>query len=386
MAKLTVRSIEKTAPSDKDVILWDDELKGFGLKVTPKGKRSFFLYYRTLERVQRKPHIGDYPAMRPEQARVIAKDWLSEVRLGRDPSGDRKSRRAMREEDTVAQLFDTYKKAKEHLRSIGEIERIFRHDILPVIGAYRAETVSRAQVTRLLDDIAKRSPAAAQAVRRQLSAFYTWALPRLPDRVNNPVKNAGKIRPLAKRDRVLSVSEVGTLWRVLENEVEPWRSALKLLLLTGQRRNEVLKADWSEFDLAVGTWTIPAVRAKNGVKHRIPLVPSVIAVLEALPGRSGRLFKSGTGPASRAALRIRNAMGDDVPPWRWHDIRRTVATGLQRLGVRLEVTEAILNHTSGSRAGIVGVYQQHDWAAEKALALEAWATELERIVAQRTES
>ncbi len=355
MVKLTVRTVEAIEPGVKDVIVWDDELTGFGVKVTPNGKRTFLLYYRTVDHVQRKPRIGDFPAMKPEKARSIAKDWLSEVRAGKDPSGERIARRATRGTDTVNDMFGDYRKAKGALRSIGEVERLFRHDILPVIGKCRVEEVTRAQVTRLLDGIAKRSPAVAHAVRRQLSAFYTWALPRLPDGVSNPVTNAAKVAALPKRERALSQDELRNLWLVLEGESEPWRSAIQLLILTGQRREEVLQADWREFDLSKRMWTLPASRAKNGKEHKVPLAPQVVKILETLPARQGRLFSTGTSRPWRAAARIRMAMGHSVPAWRWHDIRRTLATGLQRIGVRLEVTEAILNHVSGSRSGIVGV-------------------------------
>jgi len=208
----------------------------------------------------------------------------------------------------------------------------------------------------------------------------------LPNDAVNPVKSAAKIQPLAKRDRLLADAELKALWLVTEGEAEPWRTSLQLLILTGQRREEVLQADWSEFDLKGTLWTIPAARVKNKQTHLVPLAPEVVRILKKTPeqDRIGRLFNSGTGPASRAAKRIRDAMPEGTPAWRWHDIRRTVATGMQRLGIRLEVTEAVLNHVSGSRGGIVGVYQRHDWAEEKRTALGAWAKEVDRIAAGRT--
>ena len=384
--KLTKRAIDAISPRSTESVFWDEDLRGFGLKVTPKGKRSFFLYYRTADHTQRRPTIGTYPTMRPADARDIAREWLSQARAGRDPSEERQQLRAMRGSGTVNDFFSEYLNAKSALRSVGEIKRLFEHDILPIIGHKRAESVTRIDVTRLLDNVAKRSLSLAHAVRRQLSAFYNWALPRLPDSAVNPVKSAAKVEPLPKRERVLSEPELRRLWEVLSNEAEPWKSALQLLILTGQRREEVLQANWEEFDIANALWTIPATRAKNKHVHLVPLSPMVQAVLKRLAAendRKGRLFRLGTGPAGRAAKRIREAMGDDIPAWRWHDIRRTVATGMQRLGVRLEVTEAVLNHVSGSRSGIVGVYQKYDWADEKRVALIAWASDVERIIGGR---
>lgn len=378
--KLTVRSVSEVQPSSKDTILWDTELKGFGLKVTPRGRRTFFLFYRNSDHVQRKPRIGNFPELRPEQARDIARQMLARVRRGEDPSSEKRAKRANRGDDKVSDFLPAYLayKTKEGRKSIREIERIFNHDILPALGHKKAEEVTSREVTRLLDAIEMRSASVAWAVRRQLSAFYKWALPRLPEGTKNPVSQASRPPSMKPRERVLTEQEVKKLWLALETEPLHWQSAIRLLILTGQRREEVLGAKWEEFDLKSKSWTIPSVRSKNGKDHVVPLSDPVMKILEDLPIRTGRIFPSGTGSASKAAARIRKAM-PGVPDWRWHDLRRTVATGMQRLGVRLEVTEAILNHSSGSRAGIVGVYQRHDWAKEKAVALRKWAREVDTI-------
>lgn len=386
-SKLTVKVIEGAEPGCKDIILWDVDVKGFGLKVTPKGKKTFLFSYRTGDHVQRKPRIGDFPAMKPEAARAIALQWKAEVAAGGDPSAERRAKRTLRGKGTLSDIFEDYRKAKANLRSIKEIERIFKKDILPTLGNRRVEDVSRADISRLLDKLGARSRAVAANARRQLSAFYSWAMPRLPDGTVNPVAGAAAAPAVPARERVLTDKELGMLWVILERESEPWRTALRLLILTGQRRGEVFDANWDEFDLKQSSWKIPASRAKNGKAHIVPLTPDVVALLEKLVSpKSGPLFPNsatGTRAFSRAATRIQQALdealGNTVPKWTWHDIRRTMATGLQRLGIRLEVTEAVLNHVSGSRAGIVGVYQRHDWAEEKRDALEKWAKEVKRI-------
>lgn len=446
--KLTVRTVEAVEPAERDVIVWDSELKGFGLKVTPKGKRSFFLYYRT-PTAQRRPAIGSYPSLKPEKAREIARTMLADIHQGGDPSLRRKLARAEKGQGLLADLFGEYCAAKSGLRSLPEVTRIFERDILPTLGKMRAEDVKRSDVTRLLDKLGKRSPTVASNARKRLSAFYNWALPRLSDNAVNPVQGAIAAPAPAERERVLTDEELRALWSVLEQEQEPWRTALRILILTGQRRGEVFDAPWSEFDLTEKLWTIPAERAKNGKAHVVPLAPQVVDLLEALPrhgpvflrkdgvakfmkltGRSERevagarwqeidlakavwrlskkraddrkaivialseeanAFLSGLSSAGmlfpgtsrtyrRAATRIRQALdkalGRTVPAWTWHDLRRTCATGLQRLGVQLVVTEAVLNHVSGSRAGIVKVYQRYDYLDEKRAALEAWANEV----------
>jgi integrase len=166
-----------------------------------------------------------------------------------------------------------------------------------------------------------------------------------------------------------------------------------LLVLTGQRRSEVAGMKWDELDRTAATWTIPAARAKNGKVHIVPLPETALQLLDERAGGQGWpsvghvLTTTGRTPVSgiskaKAALDDLVVTGSALPmaPWRLHDIRRTVATGLQRLGVRFEVTEAVLNHVSGSKGGVAGIYQRHDWAEEKRAALEAWATHVERLL------
>ena len=150
-------------------------------------------------------------------------------------------------------------------------------------------------------------------------------------------------------------------------------------------------ADRAEIDMKAGLWTIPSHRAKNGVASLVPLSRDALTVIGGLEhkGDSEKLFPARgngiNGPSgfSKTMTRIRDAMAKQaerpIPHWTLHDLRRTLATGLQRLGIRLEVTEAVLNHVSGSRAGIVGVYQRHDYFDEKRQALDAWAREVRRV-------
>jgi integrase len=181
---------------------------------------------------------------------------------------------------------------------------------------------------------------------------------------------------------VLTDAELAAIWKAADGPGS-YDSIVRLLILTGQRREEVAGMTWDEVADDLSAWTISANRAKIGVTHIVPLSPRAEAILRAtprcegadlvFPGRRG-LF-NGFGKAKAA---LDEASG--VKNWRLHDLRRTMATGLQRLGVRLEVTEAILKHMAGSRAGIVGVYQRHTWADEKRAALAAWGAHVEAIV------
>jgi integrase len=169
----------------------------------------------------------------------------------------------------------------------------------------------------------------------------------------------------------------------------PFGPFIQMLILTGQRRNEVAKMTWDELDLEKRVWVIPDKRAKNGRPHWVPLSDAAFEVLQELPrinGKSGYVFTTdGVHPISgwgRMKHRVDNLMQEiareecgaevAIAHWTLHDLRRTLAAGMQRLSIQVAVTEKILNHTSGSFAGIVGVYQVHDYAEEKEAALQAW--------------
>jgi len=209
-----------------------------------------------------------------------------------------------------------------------------------------------------------------------------------------------------KRERVLNDGEMAEVWRATSDAAAPYGTIILLLILTGQRRGEVAGMTWGELADDLATWTVPGQRTKNGQVHEVPLSRPVLDFLRrllpsetkeaaralndyratsalVLPGAVGTPF-SGWSKAKRAldkaiidarakAASAAGTIPAPLTPWSVHDLRRTVATGLQRLGARLEVTEAILNHISGSRGGIAGVYQRHDWADEKRAALDAWA-------------
>jgi integrase len=363
----------------------DGLVPGLRVRIGASGARSFILRKRVGGRV-RNFTLGRYHDQRftLADARRKARGLVNDIEGGADPAPRRAQRAAGKA--TVSALFDDYKRARTHLRSLREVDRIFRRHVLPVIGERLADSVTRGDVTRLIDAID--APVMARNVAAQLSAFYSWAMPRLDRLEHNPCRDAGKPPKPRARDRVLSDEELRALWRVLADEPAPFGPGIRLLLLTLQRRDEVFSAARDEFDLEARAWTIPAPRAKNGVAHVVPLSDGAIAELEQLlaRGREGRLFpargNAGNGPSGfskawgriRASVQVR--LGRPVERFTIHDLRRTGATGLQRCGVRLEVTEAVLNHVSGSRGGIVGVYQRYNYADEKRQALDAWSLAL----------
>lgn len=370
-------------PAQGRVEISDAKVPGLRLRVSASGVMTFIVRKRTGGTV-RNLTIGRYgPRLSLATARKRARDILNDIDAGKAVAPVRRG--AM----TIASLWPEYRAVKADKRSIGEIERIFTRYIIPQIGDRLADAVTRGDVTRFIDSI--EAPVMARAVHAQLSSFYTWALPRLDDLPANPCTGAGRPAKPKARDRVLTDAELVALWHEAERQPSPWGPAIKLLILTGQRRSEVFEAERAEFDLGAALWTIPAERAKNGVTHLVPLSRPAVGLLRGIGAGEGTglLFPAHGSPdnppsgISKAQRRIEaavaEALGRDVPHWTLHDIRRTVATGLQGLGIRFEVTEAIHNHISGSKGGIAGVYQRHDWAKEKRAALDRWAAHILRL-------
>lgn len=222
--------------------------------------------------------------------------------------------------------------------------------------------------------------------------FFSWAIER---GYLDHDPTAGINRPAKERtrDRVLSNDELTAIWRASGKLGHPFGTVVKQLLLLGQRRGEVADMRWSELDLGTKIWTIPSCRTKNGRPHDVPLAEPVIEILTATPRIDDRVFPSvkklskrsvsGFSKAKRhldeliAGLSEKSGDGSahicELGPWVLHDLRRTAVTGMAELGVQPHVIEAVVNHVSGHRAGVAGVYNRASYAAEKKNALVRWA-------------
>jgi integrase len=270
-------------------------------------------------------------------------------------------------------------------RPVGEITG---NDIHAVV-----DEVRRIGVPGLERRRARVSENQALAMFAALSKFFAWAIEqRLAEK--NPCASVARPASAPARDRVLTDTEIRWFWAACDQVGPPHGALLKLLLLTGQRRDEVARMTRSEISADGATWTILGERTKNRRKHDVPLSPLAREILSGISGDRGFVFttistskavthfsgiKVHLDKAMLAAARSEAAEAA-IPPWRIHDLRRTVATGLQRLGVAMPVTEKVLNHVSGSHGGIAGVYQRHEYTNEKRAALEAWANLLVAIV------
>ncbi|MBV9289151.1 MAG: integrase arm-type DNA-binding domain-containing protein [Hyphomicrobiales bacterium] len=391
--KLTQRKIEtlECPPDRKDALVFDDDQKGLGVRVTGGGGKSYLAQY-SLGGQKRRVPLGSCSAISLAAARDAARAVLGDVAKGRDPAADRKAaareaqRKAAHEALTLDALlgqWETLRLADRRERYAAEALRAMKRAFAKHLTAPAAD-LNRAAVVRVLDGLAKEGKSAmATRTAAYGRACYHWALKRGSLAVN-PFHDL-PLEPVAKRERVLTDDELRSIWQATDG-AGPFNAIVRMLLLTGQRREEVAAMTWDELAADLSTWTVPGSRAKNGAAHLVPLSPPAQIIVRAAPRIEGTdlVFPGLRGAFngfSKAKAGLDKASG--VRDWRLHDLRRTMATGLQKLGVRLEVTEAILNHVAGSRAGIVGIYQRHTWADEKRAALNAWGLHVEAIVEGR---
>lgn len=393
--RLTKATVSKLSIPDGrgELLVFDEALPGFGLRLRAGGKRTWIAQYR-LGKKQRRLTLGTTETIDADEARKRAKNALSKVHLGIDPQTEKIEARSQASV-TLAAVVEDYlaRRAERRLkpRSFEEVKRHLQKLWAP-LHQLPIQKIRRADIAARLADIARENgPFAANRARASLSGLFNWALGEgLIDA--SPILGTNKATEEISRDRVLTPKELRLIW---EHAGEgDYRDIIRLLILTGQRREEVGGMLWPEIDLANATWRIGAERTKNGLVHDVPLSASAV---EMLKGRSRRddtrefVFGSRNGPfqgwsnAKEAldsrvleALQARHDPNAELKPWRLHDIRRTVATRLADLGVLPHVIEAVLNHISGHRAGVAGVYNRAVYAAEKRAALDLWAHHLAR--------
>ena len=379
---LTARTIETIKPSTGRKEIADRHLPGLYLVLQPSGAKSWAVRYRSAGRT-RKHTLGAYPAIDLKTARQLASQALRAVAEGRDP-GREKARARIEAPDTVAavarQFVEIYCRRKNRSNTIDAAERLLRLHILPRCGKRLARDITRRDVIELLDGIVESErPITANRALALVRKLFSWAVER--DIITaSPCVGVRPPAPETPRDRTLNDTELLAVWLAAEKIGGPFAALIKLLMLTGQRRDEVARMEWGEIDLEARLWRLPAARSKNGKPHDVPLSAQVMGILQSLPRFTGgeyALTTDGGRTASsnygKGKQRLDTRLPPEFAPWRLHDLRRSVASGMARIGILLPTIEKVLNHSSGSFAGIVGVYQRHDFAEEKRRALEAWA-------------
>jgi integrase len=391
--KLTKATIANLAlPAGKnDVIFFDDEIAGLGLRIRAGGKRTWIAQYRVGAK-QRRVTLGDVRKLDADKARTAARNRLAQVTLGGDPQADKATAR-VKAAATLGAVVDTYlagKKVTLRPKSFDETERYLRKSWKPVHGLPVHKIERRAVAGRLAEIATDNGPIAATRARAALSALFAWAV-REGLANENPVIGTNRPAEARSRDRVLTDAELREIWSACRED--DYGRIVRLLILTGQRRDEVGGMTWSELDLDQGTWRISGSRTKNGRTHTITLPHTALTIVEKVERRTNndRLFgkgDTGFGGWSKAKAALDERIDDtrrregaqkptdyvnSTPAWTVHDIRRSVATHMAELGVLPHVIEAVLNHVSGHKAGVAGVYNRSGYEREVRISLALWA-------------
>lgn len=375
---LSARLVESICnSSERRLEIWDTHLPSFGMRVSKSGKKSWFVIVRDNHR-QRRITLGHYPVLALADAREKARLILREAQLGTPV--DRTAHSPDTLGEIIARFIEIYAKPKNRgWKESGQLLKKF-----DVLFDMPIRSISRPQVVQILDSIvANGTPYRANRALAALKRVFSWALDRGIIEVH-PILG---LKPPAKeiaRERVLSDAELRELFAATKNETYPFSHILLLLALTGQRRSEVSGMRWSEVDLKSRLWTIPSSRSKNGISHDVPLSAEACTILHSLPRFLGSDYvftTNGITPVSGFG-RLKKRIDSDLSfsNWRIHDLRRTVASGMAKLGIAPHVVEKVLNHRSGILSGVAAVYNRYGYNVEKRSALESWAQHLSRLV------
>lgn len=393
--RLTDAGVRTLRPMSKRYEVWYGG--GFGVRVTPRGAKTWVYLYRYGGR-SRRMSFGKYPRVSVADAGVRLAQAKKVLAEGRDPGAALvASRMAERQADTIADLSDEYleRYARPRKRTAPEDERILNKDVIPYWGRRKARDITRRDVVLLLDRIVDRgAPGQATRTLAVISRMFSWAVSR-EALATNPAWRIPKPAPPGIRDRVLSDFEIKALWDALEQVGPLSRLALRLQLVTAQRIGEIVGLRRSELNLDGLTWSLPAERSKNKRPHRIPISNLGMIIIEQAGAvrwasesheASAWVFRSRrkadmhlhVATAQRALKTAALAAGlHDV---RSHDLRRTAATQMAALGVAPSIIGRVLNHVQSSVTE--RHYSHHAYDMEKRQALEKWARRLSMLVGE----
>ena len=378
----TTRLLDKVLRSfdaSRRTELWDEIIRGFGVRVSPRGRKTFFVMYRK-HGVRRRLKLGHYPRLSLQDARKKARAALGAVAEGGDPARERAAaRRAPTFEELAAEWLERY--AKRRKRGWRKDERVLDLDLLPLLGKMKAGEIGRSDVRRLLDGIVERgAPIQANRTRALLSRIFSWGVEQEIVE-HNPCSGVRPPSPESRRERVLAETEIKQLWLGLEGEHRVIAAAFRLLLLTGQRTIEVLTMRWSDVDGDL--WTIPAEVVKSKRAHLVPLPAQALGVIQGvgrrdsewvLPSHRRRGSRLSDTALSHVARRLGGRLGWTFWP---HDLRRTCASLIRGLGVERFTVERILNHADPS---VTAIYDLYSNLPEKRRALALWGEHVAGIV------
>ena len=414
--KLTQKTIEKHVQSaaafGSPVYLWDDALSGFGARVSKTGV-SFLVQKWAGGRGGKAVRftIGSMKnGMTLDEARKLAAANIGDISKGENPVDTRRKRRQATRERLnsirVSEAIDLYIPEGVNSRWKAETRKDLTREFTSAkLLSSPVRELTKADIRRVLSG--KSGQAAKRNLFARLQPFFKFLVSE--DYLSaSPMDGLERPAPVASRDRILSSAEITAFWKASGSMTATWRGFFRLLLLTGQRRDEVAGMRWSELDIDKGLWTIPSDRAKNGKAHIVHLSSIALEIIRELrdlqtdatvrggskpndkprtpfvfPGARGEGHISGYSKM-KAALdkRMGAILSEDELPfvdYRLHDLRRTVASGLAEMGFSTDVADRLLNHVTGSRSGVKGVYQRYEFLPERKEAILAWSERVASI-------
>jgi integrase len=387
-----------------DHVVWDDDIPGFGVRLRAGGSRVWVFQF-TIGEKQRRMTLGavtseSFKTIKDPDGTVVKlgiRDQVAQlharVRLGQDPAADKAEgrRRATETFEAVARKFLSFQKGELRPGSYRQVERHITRLWKP-LNESQLKAIDRRAVATIITDIKEKIGAvSANRAASTLSYFFSWAMGQGFTEAN-PLIGVAKFSEEA-RERVLSDGELRLIWNAGGDD--HFGAIVKLLALTGQRADEIASLRWSEVSNDV--IVLPPGRTKNARPHSVPLAKPALNILLAQPRRADddgilrdlvfgvgqRGFSGWSRCKERLDERVAKENGKPLPGWRVHDLRRSVATGMADLGVQPHVIEAVLNHVSGHKAGVAGIYNRSTYEPEKRQALDLWANHLMALVEGR---
>lgn len=380
---LTNKTLEALKPQEKRYEVHDLLCPGMSVRISTQGQKVFTVKFR-YGLAQKRMKLGVFPRITLATAREKAIDILRQVDEGIDPT--KRRRTANMKVESVCRDFIRLH-AQPRNKSWREAERILEREFITTFGQRDIREIKRFDVLEMMDAaLARGSSYQANRILSHIRKLFNWCVERGVVEAS-PIVGLKPPTKEISRERTLEDDEVVRLLRACRNDVYPFRQFAPLLLATAQRRGELAEMRWSEIDAVAKTWVIPSERSKNGKAHVVPLSAFALEMLAEVPRflDCDYVFtttrKSPVSGFSKALRRL--SEGSQTADWRWHDLRRTAASGMARQGVAPHVVEKILNHVSGIISGVAAVYNRHAYDKDKVEAMKVWGQTLERLNGER---
>lgn len=378
--KLTEKVVKNAKPRMKEYAI-NSDLAGFQLRVRPSGEKRYVVVYKTPGARFRRYTIGNPAELSVKDAYQRALEVIVQFRSGEDPQAHKRELRNFTLNDMFREYVEHQVRPNLSPSWGREIERMFSTYVERDIGGYGVAQLTRRDLMTCVEQGTTHH--VKHKIKAVLSAFYTWAVSAgLVDQ--NPLTGTGRVVRPRSRERYLDDHEIWAVWQATYKLNEPWGPFGRLLMMTGARRGEVAGMQWSEINFDRSIWTIPLERTKNRRGHIVPLTKLMVDCIQSMPDHGSFVFESPrvagqpiVGFSKSAEKWKKEAKLYD---WRVHDLRRTVATSMGKIGISPHVIEAVLAHSSGVISGVAAVYNRHEYEDEKRAALIQWNQYLVEVI------